>query len=256
MCAAVPHIRRECVTLEIKALTDVGRIRKINEDSMYVFKSEDYAYAIVADGMGGHLAGEIASAMSVEKISNYIEDNINDALDRFQVTEIIRQAFLNANTAIFNYSCDNDSAMGMGTTTTLAMIRKGYIIYAHVGDSRAYTIGDSITQITRDHSYVQELVKLGQITPEQAKHHPRRNFITRAMGVEPDIRVDTGIKPYGGEKVLLCSDGLHGEIEDSELYEIISTSAPDEAVRRLVDMANERGGKDNITAIVMEGEID
>lgn len=242
--------------MKTAALTDVGRIRKINEDSMKVFTSDEYSYAMVADGMGGHQAGEVASAMAVEGISGYIAEHMKPELDRFQAMEVLRQAFLAANTRIYDYSCENNSAMGMGTTTTICMVRDGFLIYAHVGDSRAYMIGEEIVQVTRDHSFVQELVKLGKITPEEAKHHPRRNYITRAMGVEPDVRVDTGVKPYHGEKLLLCSDGLFGEIEDCELCGIIKDNSAGEAVKKLVDLANERGGRDNITAIIMEGGND
>ena len=242
--------------MKIGALTDVGRIRKINEDSLKTVSADGYVYAVVADGMGGHLAGELASSMAVESISRYIEEHMNSELDRFQVKEVIHRAFINANEEIYNYSCSNDSAMGMGTTTTLCMVREGYVIYAHVGDSRAYMIDDDIHQITKDHSFVQELVKLGEITPEEAKHHPRRNYITRAMGVESTVRIDTGVKPYAGETILLCSDGLIGEIEDSELLEAVNKYKPSECVKQLVDLANKRGGADNITVIVMKGETD
>lgn len=241
--------------MKIGALTDVGKVRKINEDSFRVFESESYAYAIVADGMGGHQAGEVASAMAVNGISDYIEEHMSDELDRFQVMEVIRQAFLSANRDIYDYSCNNESVMGMGTTATLCMIRHGYLIFAHVGDSRAYIMDDGISQITRDHSYVQELVKLGQITPEEAKHHPRRNIITRAMGVEGTVRVDTGVRPYNGERILLCSDGLVDEIEDDELFLAAGMGEPAQCVRKLIDTANGRGGKDNITAVIMEGEM-
>ncbi|MGM9936882.1 MAG: Stp1/IreP family PP2C-type Ser/Thr phosphatase [Candidatus Ornithomonoglobus sp.] len=240
--------------MKTAALTDVGKIRKINEDSMQVFTSAEYSYAIVADGMGGHEAGEVASAMAVDVITGYIAEHMEPELDRFQTMEVMRQAFLTANSAIYDYSCENDSVMGMGTTTTMCMIRDGFVIYAHVGDSRAYMVGDGIVQITRDHSFVQELVKLGQITPEEAKHHPRRNYITRAMGVEAFVRVDTGVKPYNGEKLLLCSDGLFGEIEDSELFDAVKNNSAETAVNTLIELANERGGSDNITAIVMEGD--
>ena len=241
--------------LRIGALTDVGRVRKINEDSFRIFESEEYSYGIVADGMGGHQAGEVASAMAVDEISAYIDEHLSGELDRFQAMEVIRQGFLSANRKIYEFSCENERVMGMGTTATLCMLRGGYIIFAHVGDSRAYMIGDTISQITRDHSYVQELVKLGQITPEQAKHHPRRNIITRAMGVEKTVKVDTGVKPYNGERLLLCSDGLVDEIEDSELFDAARDGDPDECVRRLVNTANERGGNDNIPAVIMEGEM-
>lgn len=240
--------------MEIGALSDVGRIRKINEDSFSYFDGEDYSYAVVADGMGGHQAGEIASSMAVECISGYIEKRLDVKMDRFQAMEVIRRAFLYANSKIYAYSCENDSVMGMGTTATLCMVRGGYVIFAHVGDSRAYMISSSgISQITRDHSYVQELVKLGQITPEEARRHPRRNYITRAMGVEQALKVDTGVKPYSGERLLLCSDGLIDDIEDSELAELAEGCSADEGVKRLVELANERGGKDNITVIIMDG---
>ncbi|MDD6763755.1 MAG: Stp1/IreP family PP2C-type Ser/Thr phosphatase [Clostridiales bacterium] len=240
--------------MKTAALTDVGKIRKINEDSMKVFTSDEYSYAIVADGMGGHQAGEIASAMAVDVITDYVAEYMTPKLDRFQSMEVMRQAFLAANCAIYEYSCENESVMGMGTTTTMCMVRGGFVIYAHVGDSRAYMIGDGIVQITRDHSFVQELVKLGQITPEEAKHHPRRNYITRAMGVEAFVRIDTGVKPYNGEKLLLCSDGLFGEIEDGELFNAVKNNSAETAVNTLIELANERGGSDNITAIVMEGD--
>lgn len=239
----------------VGALTDVGRVRKINEDSYKTVESDDYTYAIVADGMGGHLAGEVASSLAVNCISEHIEKHLTPELDRFQAMEVIRQGFLYANTRIYEYSCENESVMGMGTTATLCMLRGGFVIFAHVGDSRAYMISDSICQITRDHSYVQELVKLGQITPEEAKHHPRRNIITRAMGVENTVKVDTGVKPYSGERLLLCSDGLIDEIEDAELLEAVRRGTPSECAERLVKMAKDRGGNDNITAVVMEGEM-
>lgn len=242
---------KEGVNLEIGALSDVGRIRQINEDSFRIFDGEDYSYAIVADGMGGHQAGEVASSMAVDCICGYIEKRLDVKMDRFQAMEVIRRAFLYANSKIYAYSCENDSVMGMGTTATLCMVRAGFVIFAHVGDSRAYMIDGGITQITRDHSYVQELVKLGQITPEEAKRHPRRNYITRAMGVEQALKVDTGVKPYSGERLLLCSDGLIDDIEDSELLELAADGAPDYCAGRLVQLANERGGKDNITVVVM-----
>ncbi len=240
--------------LKIEGKSHVGMVRKINEDSFGVYDSEKYSYIIVADGMGGHLAGETASRMAVDCVSEYIAAHITDELDHFQVKELIHRSFVYANDKIYSYSCENESVMGMGTTATLCMVRNGYLIFAHIGDSRAYTIDSEIVQITRDHSYVQELVKLGQITPEEAKHHPRRNFITRAMGVEPEVRVDTGVKKYNGEKIFVCSDGLFGEIEDEEIKQTVLENGAEQAVTALIELANERGGSDNITAVIMEGE--
>lgn len=240
--------------MKIEALTDVGKIRKINEDNFAYFVSDEYSYALVADGMGGHQAGEVASKMAVDTISEYINEHISEDFDHFRIKELLTDAFSCANEKIYNYSCENESVMGMGTTATLCMVRNGFLIYAHIGDSRAYTINDTIKQITNDHSYVQELVKLGQITPAEAKNHPRRNYITRAMGVEADVKTDTGIKTYKGEKILICSDGLHGKFEDSELLDILSKKNAPKAIKTLIKTANDRGGEDNITAIIMEGE--
>lgn len=242
--------------MKFGTITDVGRVRKINEDTYKVFAGSDYSYAIVADGMGGHLAGEIASEMSVNKIAEYINEHMNTELDKFQVKEVMRQAFMYANKEIYEYSCSNESVMGMGTTSTLCMIYDNNLIFAHVGDSRAYKIFDSLEQITRDHSFVQELVKLGQITPEEAKHHPRRNYITRAMGVEREVKVDTGVLEYRGERILLCSDGLFNDLDDAELFETAKDGDLQDCVERLVKLANERGGNDNITAVLMEGSND
>lgn len=239
--------------MRIEAVTDVGPVRKINEDSYDIYQCDDYVYAVVADGMGGHLAGEVASAMAVECIREYITSYMAPELDRFQAKEILCRAFRYANGKIYEYSCQNERVMGMGTTATLCMIRGGYFMYAHVGDSRAYMIDEDIEQITRDHSYVQELVKLGMITPEEAKHHPHRNQITRAMGVEQNVRVDSGIQTYIGQTILLCSDGLFGELEDSEICDIVKNNGAKTAADKLTALALKRGGKDNITAIVMEG---
>ena len=239
--------------LEIKALTDVGKVRKINEDSFAIYCDEKYSYAIVADGMGGHLAGEVASSMAVSAIEAYVKEHMTDELDRFQAQEVLRCAFSEANSQIYNYSLENERVMGMGTTATMCMIRGGYVIIAHVGDSRAYMAGDDITQLTRDHSYVQELVKLGLITAEEAKHHPHRNRITRAMGVEPEVNTDAAAKPYNGESILLCTDGLYGEIEDGELLSTINENSAEEAANKLIALALERGGADNITAVIVKG---
>ncbi|MBQ3427580.1 MAG: Stp1/IreP family PP2C-type Ser/Thr phosphatase [Clostridia bacterium] len=241
--------------MRIEAGTDVGLVRKINEDSYDVYECGDYAYAVVADGMGGHLAGEVASAMAVEKIREYIIKNMTPELDRFQAKEVLRSAFRYANSEIFEFSKSSESVMGMGTTTTLVMLRGGWLIYAHVGDSRAYTVGKDIKQITRDHSYVQELVKLGMITPEEARVHPNRNQITRAMGVEPVVRVDSGLQRYTGRLVLICSDGLFGELEDREIKDIVTDQEPADAVRELIELAKERGGRDNITAVIIDGRV-
>lgn len=238
------------------AVTDIGMHRKINEDNYYVQKNGLFPYAIVADGMGGHQAGEVASLMVVDIIKNHLERNLDDTLDYVETGEVLRQAFIAANSIIYTYAKNHYKIMGMGTTTTLSMIYKDRIITAHVGDSRSYMINsDKICQITKDHSYVQELVSRGEISAEAARNHPKKNYITRAMGAEDTVKVDITIKPYTGEKILLCSDGLTNFVEDEEIKDYInSADSLQEGAQRLIDLANERGGRDNITVVVLEKE--
>ena len=243
--------------MQFGAVTDIGMCRKINEDNYYVTAKGDFPYAIVADGMGGHKAGEIASMMVIDVIQNQLENKVDKNPDSVETGETIRQAFIAANSIIYKYSENHYKIMGMGTTATLAMIYEDKIITAHVGDSRAYMINDKeIKQLTKDHSYVQELVSMGKITKEEAKHHPKKNFITRAIGAEETVKVDIGIKPYNGEKILLCSDGLINFVEDEEIKDIMvnGDGSLQEKSEQLVQTANSRGGKDNITIIVLEKE--
>ncbi len=236
------------------AATDIGKVRKVNEDNFLIGTGESFPYIVVADGMGGHRAGEVASRIAVEVIDAELEKNLSTALDYVEAGEVLRQAFISANAKIYAYSKENHKVMGMGTTLTLAMVYQQKLIIAHVGDSRVYAIDKKrIQQITKDHSYVQELVSRGEITKEQAKNHPQKNYITRAMGVEDIIKVDIIIKPYDGEKILVCSDGLTNMLDDSEIFEILNNVKDlDGAAKILVDKANEAGGYDNITAAVME----
>lgn len=236
--------------MQYGAITDIGMRRKINEDNYYVNDDTLFPYAIVADGMGGHQAGEIASMMVVDIIENHLAKNLNPSLDYVEAGETVRQAFISANSIIYNYAKNHYKIMGMGTTATFVMIYQSKIIAAHVGDSRAYMIGDDIKQITKDHSYVQELVARGEISPEMAKNHPKKNYITRAMGAEETVKVDITIKPYNGEMIVLCSDGLSGYVEDEEIMAHIKKKQPlDTNCEELVALANSRGGGDNITVV-------
>ena len=243
--------------MQYGAVTDIGKVRRINEDNYYVCEKPPFPYAVVADGMGGHEAGEIASMMVVDIIREYLEKNLSEELDYVEAGEVIRQAFISANSIIYEYAKEHYKVMGMGTTTTLAMIYSGKVIIAHVGDSRAYMIDKKkITQVTKDHSYVQELVSRGEITQEMAKHHPKKNFITRAMGAEETVKVDIIIKEYKGEKVALCSDGLTNFVEDEEIKTYLNGRRTlQKSAQALVDLANERGGGDNITIAVLGGAV-
>ncbi|MCH5210752.1 MAG: Stp1/IreP family PP2C-type Ser/Thr phosphatase [Oscillospiraceae bacterium] len=241
--------------MQFGAITDIGMRRKINEDNYYVNESDTFPYAIVADGMGGHQAGEVASMMVVDIVKDYLKKNLDETLDYVEAGEVIRQAFIYANSTIYNYAKKHYKIMGMGTTTTLAMIYQNKLITAHVGDSRAYKVRDSIAQVTKDHSYVNELVMRGEISPEMAKYHPRKNYITRAMGAEDTVKVDISIKPYDGEIVVLCSDGLTNFVDDDEIMTfILREKTLQENCEELVALANSRGGGDNITIVALERE--
>ncbi|MCH5185639.1 MAG: Stp1/IreP family PP2C-type Ser/Thr phosphatase [Oscillospiraceae bacterium] len=233
--------------------TDIGKRRELNEDCLYVSGKSSPVWAIVADGMGGHQAGEVASGMAVEDISEYVDLNFRPDMDYVEAGEVLRRAFVEANNHIYNYSVRSSKFMFMGCTSTAAMIHSGKLIIAHVGDSRVYSAKEKLVKMTKDHSYVQELVNRGIITEEEAKVHSRRNEITRAMGTEDSIKVDISITPYNGEKILICSDGLTEMVDESEIFEIMADNDnPADACRALVDRANEYGGRDNITAVIID----
>jgi PPM family protein phosphatase len=222
--------------------TDVGRQRSANEDSLVV---QPPLFA-VADGMGGAKAGEVASAVAVQAVESARDSN---EPAEAQLTEIVRAA----NRRIYDLAVADESRRGMGTTLTLAKVHGDEVSLAHVGDSRAYRVRDGeLSQLTRDHSLVAELERSGQITAEAAEHHPQRAIITRALGPEPDVEVDTyTLAGRAGDLFLICSDGLTSMISDDEIGSIVrSAGTLDEAADALVRAANQSGGKDNITVIL------
>jgi PPM family protein phosphatase len=229
--------------------TDVGRQRTANEDSLSV-RPPLFA---VADGMGGAKAGEVASAVAVEAVETARESG---EPAEAQLAGIVRAA----NRRIYDLAIADESRRGMGTTLTLAKVHGDEISLAHVGDSRAYRMRDGeLQQLTRDHSLVAELERSGQITAEAAEHHPQRSIITRALGPEPDVEVDTyTLAGREGDVFLICSDGLTSMISDDEVTSILrSAGSLDDAADALVRAANQSGGKDNITVILFrlgEGE--
>ena len=239
--------------MNIGAFSDKGVVRKLNEDSFFISNGK-YIYGMVADGMGGHQAGEVASGMVCELVKNEIEKNFFDDMSCDDAADIIKRAFIEANSAVYAYAEAHSKMLGMGTTATFAMIYKDKIITAHVGDSRIYSVGaTSIRQITNDHSYVQELLSRGEISEEAAKVHPKKNYITRAMGTEETIKVDVEIFNYFGEIILICSDGLTNMVEDETICGIVNNYKADlrSGAEKLVQTANENGGTDNITVVVL-----
>lgn len=235
------------------ALTDIGNVRQINEDYFSYSIIDDIKIYIVADGMGGHNAGEVASQVAVEAVIQYIQEHKDTA----DLKALLKDAILHANSVIYNQSKKNSGLKGMGTTITAYFKKSNYSMVANVGDSSCYIIKeDKISKITKDHSLVQQLVDEGTITEQEAKHHPNKNIITRAIGTSPEVDVDIfDLEPIGISKIILCSDGLTNEVQPEEIYQCIKENNDNmEACRELVNLAKERGGKDNITLMVIEGE--
>ena len=238
--------------LKTFSVTDIGRKRKLNQD--YVYASEQAVgnlpnLFIVADGMGGHKAGDFASKCAVETIHEL-------AVRSFEKnpTLILKKAIETANESIHKKSEEDISYEGMGTTVVAASCMGRYLQIANVGDSRLYVIGDEITQITKDHSLVEEMVRMGGIDRAAARNHPDKNIITRAIGANDTVEIDfftVELKPQ--EKVLMCSDGLTNMLEDEEILTIVKgIGSVEEKAKELVSAANDRGGKDNISVILIE----
>ena len=230
--------------MNIGFATHPGRKRRHNEDS-YVVEPPVFA---VADGMGGAKAGEVASGLA----ASALKETGTDGSGEERVTQLIQEA----NRRVFRRANEDREASGMGTTMTVALVEDGRVVFGHVGDSRAYLIRDgSIEQLTDDHSLVAELVRSGRLTPEEAEAHPQRSVITRAVGTEPDVDVDTfTIEPEDGDLFLICSDGLTDMVDDGTIIDAIERHRDDldEAAKALVGAANRVGGEDNITVLLVE----
>ena len=239
--------------MRIYSATDVGQKRKMNQD--YVFASADPVgnlpnLFVVADGMGGHNAGDYASSHAVGIVVEEIREDAD-----FNPVKVIRHAIESANTEIITQAQKDEKLRGMGTTMVAATIVGHYAYVANVGDSRLYVAGEQIQQITKDHSLVQEMVRMGELNAEEARNHPDKNIITRALGAERTVDVDFfDLKLEPGNVVLMCSDGLSNMVEDDRIGEIISDTDRDlqERGQALISEANRNGGKDNI-AIVLIG---
>lgn len=232
--------------MRIEAITDVGLVRKSNEDSYLI--NERLGLFAVADGMGGHAAGEIASSLAV--------NTLEQAIVNFGEGEAaLEQAIQQANQEIYRQSTLKPSLRGMGTTMTAVYFYRGKTYIGHVGDSRAYLINGPETRLlTRDHSLVGELVRCGQISEEEAKHHPQRHIVTRALGTEPEVQIDI-LAPdlTGGEGILLCTDGLSNVVETAEIGAAFrSVHDPATVLESLKQLALARGGHDNITAVYVQ----
>ena len=234
--------------------TDVGRKRAANEDNMYNTITQNGLVSVVCDGMGGHVGGATASKIAVSTI---IENLNNVYYDDPRIA--IGESIDKANRAIIQKTIEQPELAGMGSTCVLLLVRSGKVYIGHVGDSRIYLVRSKrIVQLTKDHSYVQMLIDCGEITKEQAEHHPRKNEITNALGIpnmSPATVADDAIIPEAGDCFVLCSDGLSGMISDDTICKIISRQSEmnaQERVDKLVALANDNGGVDNITVQLVE----
>ena len=237
------------MSLRTAHLTHPGRKRRHNEDS-YVHEPPLFA---IADGMGGAKAGEVASGLAVEALQ--LRPDVSGDGESY-VVDLIQEA----NRRVYDRAHEDAEASGMGTTMTVALVdaEHGRVVFGHVGDSRAYRIRDDhLEQLTDDHSLVGELIRSGKLTREEADVHPQRSVITRALGTDPNVDVDTfAVETQPGDIFLLCSDGLSGMVSDEEICDIIVHS-PDleQAAQRLVERANENGGEDNCTVVLLAVEV-
>jgi serine/threonine protein phosphatase PrpC len=232
--------------LNIGNYSDVGKVRKINEDYFGSYSGSFGNLLLVCDGMGGHKGGEIASRLAVETIRNYFE-KLNDS---YNISEEINKSLEAANTSIILKAEEDTELTDMGSTVVLVLIKNGLAYYTSLGDSRIYKIRNGqIQQITKDNSLVQQMVDSNIITEDEAKDHPKKNVITKALGTNKELEPEIyePFKLQVNDKLILCSDGLTAHVDEEEIFQLSKNNPPQQAAQKLVELANERGGTDNIT---------
>lgn len=240
--------------MKIVAKTDKGLVRSSNQDAYAVGELPgEVAWAVVCDGMGGEAGGNIASALAVKVISEKITSAYNEKMRDASIKNLLDSAICAANIEVYDMAYSRPDLQGMGTTVVAVIVRDKTAFIAHAGDSRAYIVsGDTIQQITTDHSLVQNMVDRGEITAEQAQHHPKKNLITRAVGVEKRIDIDfSEIDLNDNETLILCTDGLSNFVTNKEMIDDIKDGQYYAFADRLVKRANKNGGGDNITVVAI-----
>ncbi|MED3564299.1 Stp1/IreP family PP2C-type Ser/Thr phosphatase [Bacillus xiapuensis] len=239
--------------------TDQGKVRQNNEDNGGIFQNKDgHFLAIVADGMGGHLAGDIASEMTVAHLKD-LWDQSKGLLTADSAEEWLKTNINQVNKLLFEHSKNNPECEGMGTTIEAIIVTDRFTTVAHVGDSRSYILNESgFQQLTDDHTLVNELVRSGQISKEDAEHHPRKNVILRALGTEQEIKIDIKTIMFEeGDFLLLCSDGLSNKVKEQEMVQILQNGdILEKKAETLIKIANDNGGEDNITLIILAFDDD
>ncbi len=237
------------------ALSDIGLKRDKNQDAYYISNKDKMPLYIVADGMGGHRCGELASSMALDIVKESFLNKKESLTDKESILKVIKESIEKANINIYLKSLKMKECQGMGTTITMAYIFKDNILIGHVGDSRAYLVSDGeIRQLTEDHSYINELIKNGTITLEESKTHPKKNMITRAVGSSSIVEVDKIAMEYKlGDILLLCSDGLFNMLSEDQINDVFNRETNmQRACEILTSMANEKGGLDNITSVAIK----
>lgn len=236
-------------------MTDVGMVRTENQDKFLIYSQPDKCFnlLLICDGMGGANGGSVASALAVDSFSAYISQNAAKNMTRPQMAKIIQEAASQANKIVFEAALKDHELTGMGTTLVCMLEINGNVVVGNIGDSRAYFADcDALTQITKDHSLVAEMVLRGEITAASAARHPNKNVITRALGVDADVVCDIfDVEVKNGEFILLCSDGLTNEVSEPEMYyEVYQSQMTASVCKTLIEIAKARGGHDNITVVL------
>ncbi|PKR78572.1 protein phosphatase [Halalkalibacillus sediminis] len=241
--------------MEVYLSSDKGKVRKLNEDAAGVFYNQnDHLLVVLADGMGGHQAGDVASQLVIQSLEQSWE-NTGEFESLVELEEWLKEAIGSANQMIIDYSEEHPECAGMGTTVVAATIYGDDVVSCHVGDSRLYHLDDSeIYQITEDHSYVYELVKSGEISEEEAEDHPKKNILLQALGTEQDVKIDINTFKWStNDSLIICTDGLTNKLSSKDLYEIARSEMDiEEVVTQMVSSANDRGGEDNITVAYLK----
>ncbi len=233
--------------------TDKGIVRAENQDNCYVSVFNDNScFAVVCDGMGGPNSGDVASEIAVKSVSEYFSSRWSESFELSEIEKILVDAVKYANTEVYNKSKESARYEGMGTTLVAAVCLQNDIVFANVGDSRAYMADDNLQQVTKDHSLLQEMLDKGQITRKEAENFPYKNIITRALGIDASVKVDTFIyNNISGKNVLLCSDGLYNFVSQEEIVKTLKDVPFAQTADDLINKANSGGGSDNITAVVI-----
>ena len=242
--------------MKIFGKTDIGLVRETNQDAFSFGSFDDgNCWAVVCDGMGGVSGGQVASEICVEKVSEAIKRSYRKGITVSSAKNLLTTAINAANSAVFKEAQENIELKGMGTTVVAVLVLGSIAVVAHVGDSRTYLINDEINQITKDHSFVQLLIDTGKITEEEAKVHPDRNVITRAVGIEHVVDVEIDIVDINdNDKLLICTDGLNGYVPDADILKIIKEYG-DSSTEKLVETANNAGGRDNVTVVMLVEDV-